>query len=90
MCDTWVDLQSLVKTYIAIDTNILLDHLHVVQALLRVLSIPTVGGIQILIPLTVLYGRSIAASELKRQNWIITTSMDSNTSDTAQEKPIDF
>jgi hypothetical protein len=57
------NLQSLVKTYIAIDTNILLDHLQVVQALLRILSIPSLGlSVCILIPLTVLYGKLTASN----------------------------
>jgi hypothetical protein len=50
--------QNLVRAYIVIDTNILLEYLPIVQALFRVLSLPSLDSlIHILIPVTVLHGK---------------------------------
>lgn len=62
--ETVTDRQNLVRGYIVIDTNILLECLPTVQALFGILSLPVLkSAIQVLIPLTVLYGTS---SYLKR------------------------
>ena len=51
------DLQNLVRAYIVVDTNILLEFLPTVQALFRTLCLPELKSmVHILIPLTVLYG----------------------------------
>jgi hypothetical protein len=51
--------QTHVVTYITVDTNILLDDLQTVQALYRILSLPSLhSSIQLLVPQTVLHGIS--------------------------------
>jgi hypothetical protein len=51
------DIKNLVRAYIVVDTNILLECLPTVQALFRTLSLPELNSmVHILVPLTVLYG----------------------------------